>query len=174
MVFGARTDTGDADGKIVKESQIAIAKNDIERVLAKFRGEIEQVPPMYSAVKVGGQRLYKLARRGEVVERQPRKINIYQLKLNGELAETSAGPAIAFSVSCSKGTYVRQLVVDIGDDLGCGAYLASLRRTYAEPFHISQALEMETIVTLAKIGKLATVLISPSDLLRSGEVAVNG
>lgn len=170
MVLGVRTDTGDADGNIIgpKYEISQISKSKIDEAFKKFIGEIEQVPPMYSAVKVNGQRLYQLARKGIEVERKPRKVRIYDLRWKVEDGK------IAFSVLCSKGTYVRQLVVDIGDDLGCGAYLAKLVRTYAHPFHISQAIDMETIVTLAKIRKLSTIILNPEEILESLKMASNG
>ena len=115
---------------------------------------------MYSAKQIDGQRLYKLARKGIEVERKPVKITIHKLEvINFE------GDKVIIDVVCSKGTYIRQLVSDIGDDLGCGAHLSKLERTYAQPFHISQAINMETIITLAKHGKLDTIIIKPEEIL---------
>jgi len=170
MILGVKTDTGDVTGKRISDYQnirtrvsedqnIRISKEEVEKVFKKYLGEIEQVPPMYSAVKVKGKRLYELARKGMEVERKPRKVSIYDLRW------TMNDGRISFYVLCSKGTYIRQLVTNIGDDLGCGACLASLTRTYSHPFHISQALPLETIVTLAKIGKLSSVLSSPEEIL---------
>jgi tRNA pseudouridine55 synthase len=201
MVLGIKTDSGDADGKVVSQpspksslpqvnSQLPLPEGEgvndcqtvtMERVRAvfdKFRGEISQIPPMYSAVKVGGQRLYKLARKGIEVKREPRKVTIYELNLNRLWKPDQVNRDVQsqvylvdFSVLCSKGTYIRQLVMDIGDDLGCGAHLSKLERIYSHPFHISQALEMDTIVTLAKIDQLSTVLISPEEMI---EAKANG
>ena len=169
MVLGVRTDTGDAEGKVIMTNeelsracrQAGITNEGIIEAFKKYTGEIEQVPPMYSAVKIKGKKLYELARKGIEVKREPRKISIYSL-----LITHYAPPSVSFSVLCSKGTYIRQLAMDIGDDLGCGAHLSKLRRTYAQPFHVSQAINMETIVTLAKIGNLATVLLPPDEILR--------
>jgi tRNA pseudouridine55 synthase len=137
--------------------------------MKKYTGEIEQVPPMYSAIKVKGKKLYELARQGIEVKREPRKINVYEFRVTGH-----ESPKVAFSVVCSKGTYIRQLVMDIGDDLGCGAHLTMLERFYAHPFHLSQALDMETIVTMAKAGILASVTFSPEEILDSLERVPNG
>ena len=167
MTLGVKTDTGDAEGKRISEYQdIRISEKGIKEIFSKYIGEIEQVPPMYSAVKVGGQRLYKLARKGIEVKREPRKITIHELRITNHDEK-----CISFYVLCSKGTYIRQLAMDIGDDLGCGAYLSKLTRVYSTPFHISRALDMDTIVTLAKIDKLSTVIIDPAEML---EVKTSG
>jgi len=165
MTLGVRTDTLDATGKIINlkpefrnKSEIQMTK--LEEVLEKYSGEIEQIPPMFSAKQINGQRLYKLARQGIEVERKPVKITIHKLAL-----VSCEGDKAILDVVCSKGTYIRQLVSDIGDDLGCGAHLSKLTRTYAQPFHISEALNMETIITLAKHGKLDTIIIKPEDIL---------
>ncbi|MDD5593122.1 MAG: tRNA pseudouridine(55) synthase TruB [Candidatus Margulisbacteria bacterium] len=172
MVLGVRTDTGDAEGKIQTSNlqpqnklQIPISKSQIEAIFTKYTGEIEQVPPMYSAVKIKGKKLYELARQGIEVKRQPRKINIYELRLTQNETPLATANRFMFSVLCSKGTYIRQLVMDIGDELGCGAHLCALERFYAHPFHVSQALDMETIVTLAKADILSTVILSPEEIL---------
>ncbi|MFH1387652.1 MAG: tRNA pseudouridine(55) synthase TruB [bacterium] len=166
MAIGVRTDSGDADGQILNpkseilnNTEISISKSKIEEIFKKYVGEIEQVPPMFSAVKINGQRLYELARKGIEVERKARKITIYALRITHYDSPDATHPRLTFSVLCSKGTYIRQLVMDIGDDLGCGAHLSKLVRTYAHPFHLSQAIDMETIVNLAKIGKLETIVL---------------
>jgi tRNA pseudouridine55 synthase len=181
MVLGAKTDTGDATGKILNpksetlnKSKIQISKSKIEEVFKKYTGEIMQTPPMYSAVKVNGKRLYELARKGIEVERKPRKIRIYELRLTDDDTGFAADNRISFYVLCSKGTYIRQLVADMGDDLGCGAYVSKISRVYSHPFHISQAHSMEAIVTLAGIGKLATIVLAPGDVLSSMEVKGGG
>lgn len=163
MTLGVRTDTLDAEGKIVEKSLVDSQKSDIEKALQKYIGEIEQIPPMHSAVKVKGKRLYKLARKGIEIKREPRKITIHSLKLLSY--EEGEYPQAVLEIYCSKGTYVRQLVADLGDDLGCGAHLSKLTRTYSKPFHISQAINMETIITLAKVGKLESVVIPVAEVL---------
>ncbi|MFA6430955.1 MAG: tRNA pseudouridine(55) synthase TruB [Candidatus Margulisiibacteriota bacterium] len=167
VTLGFKTDTGDATGKPVNpKSQIPNPKKEeIIEILKKYTGEIEQVPPMFSAVKINGQRLYKLARQGIEVERKPRKIKIYELRMTHYDSQDSAAQHFTLLVLCSKGTYIRQLATDIGDDLGCGAHLSALQRTFSQPFHISQALSMDTIVNLAKIGKLDSVVLKVEDIL---------
>ncbi len=165
MTLGIRTDTLDADGKVTQTSSVDLQIEEVEKSLVRYVGEIQQLPPMHSAVKVQGKRLYKLAREGIVVKREPRQVTIYKTTLlNYEMGEH---PRVTFEVMCSKGTYVRQLVSDIGDDLGCGAHLSKLMRIHAYPFHITQAINMDTIITLAKIGRLNTVVIAVEDVIGS-------
>jgi tRNA pseudouridine55 synthase len=170
MTLGIKTDTGDADGKpqtsnLKPQDKITITKEQLEEIFKKYTGEIEQIPPMHSAVKVNGTRLYELARKGIEIKRQPRKVTIYDLRLTHYETRIATAPRISFSTVCSKGTYVRQLAVDIGDELGCGAHLSRLSRFYAHPFHISQALEMDIIVTMAKADILSSVIIDPEEIL---------
>lgn len=165
MVLGIKTDTGDATGKILMTNdQFPITNEGINNIIKKYIGEIEQIPPMFSAVKVNGKRLYELARKGIVVKREPRKVKIYDLQITNDDQSIATERRISFYVKCSKGTYIRQLVMDIGDDLGCGAHLTQLERVYAHPFHISQAIKMETIITLAGVGQLASIIIPVEDL----------
>ena len=139
--LGETTDTCDRGGQIISTEPVPrLDSAAIEKVLSKFRGEIQQVPPMYSALKVDGERLYKAARRGEVKERQPRTIEVHSLDLldQGELTWT-------IRVHCSKGTYVRALAHDIGYALGCGAHLSRLRRLRSGPFDLSRAIGLEDL-----------------------------
>ncbi|MHB9800400.1 tRNA pseudouridine(55) synthase TruB [Pseudomonas sp. MT3] len=138
--LGVTTTTGDAEGEVVEQRVVTAGREAIEVVLPRFRGDIEQVPPMYSALKKDGQPLYKLARAGEVVEREARSVTITRLDL---LAFES--PCATLAVSCSKGTYVRTLVEDIGRELGCGAHVAALRRTQAGPFQLNQSVTLEEL-----------------------------
>lgn len=145
--LGVTTSTADAEGEVLERRPVAgIDAPSIEEVLARFRGEIDQLPPMYSAVKHGGERLYKLARQGLEVERQPRRIRIFALDLLGfDL------PEIDLDVHCTKGTYVRTLAEDIGRELGCGGHVSALRRTGVGPY-----AETETaFVTLEQLQELA-------------------
>ncbi|MEG7362924.1 tRNA pseudouridine(55) synthase TruB [Pseudomonas citronellolis] len=139
--LGVTTTTGDAEGEVLEERQVTVGREALEAVLPRFRGEIEQVPPMYSALKKDGQPLYKLARAGEVVERDARSVTIARLELLAFEA-----PCATLAVSCSKGTYIRTLVEDIGRELGCGAHVAALRRTQAGPFGLAQAVTLEELV----------------------------
>jgi tRNA pseudouridine55 synthase len=175
LVLGVRTDTGDAEGKIIMTNdELRITNEGIIEAFKKYTGEIEQVPPMYSAVKIKGKKLYELARQGIEIKREPRKVSIYELRLTQDETRSATADRFTFSVLCSKGTYIRQLVMDLGDDLGCGAHLSMLERFYAHPFHLSQALEMETIVTLAKSGLLSSVILSPEEILANAGSAKNG
>jgi tRNA pseudouridine55 synthase len=125
---------------VLERKPVMVTPEQLEALLPQFRGDILQVPPMYSALKRDGQPLYKLARAGEVVEREPRSVNIARLEL---LA--LEGDKARLAVTCSKGTYIRTLVEDIGRLLGCGAHVAELRRTQAGPFDLSQTVTLETL-----------------------------
>jgi tRNA pseudouridine55 synthase len=141
-VFGASTTTQDASGRIVSGDGADIGREDVERVAKEFTGTIEQVPPMVSAVKIGGERLYRKARRGEDVDRTARPVTIYRLDVTDFDAD---GPRATIDVRCSAGTYVRTLVHDIGARIGCGAYLESLRRTEAGGFRLSDAITLDGV-----------------------------
>lgn len=138
--LGVTTTTGDAEGEVLERRDVTVGRDELEAALGRFRGEIQQVPPMYSALKKDGQPLYKLARAGEVVEREARSVTIARLEL---LAFDSTKATL--SVSCSKGTYIRTLVEDLGQVLGCGGHVAELRRTQAGPFNLSQAISLEEL-----------------------------
>ena len=139
--LGTKTTTADIEGEVLSQKPFAhVSREDFEAVLKKFIGHIEQLPPMVSAVKYKGQRLYKLAREGKQVERIPRKIKIDSLCMLD-----FQSPEIKFSVECSKGTYVRQLAEDIGEDLGCGACISQIRQTKVGPFTIEGAVKLEDL-----------------------------
>ena len=135
--LGMTTDTEDVTGTVLKETEVNITLEKVEAVLERFRGEILQVPPMYSALKVNGQKLCDLARKGREVERQPRPITIHQLTLL-EIGETT----LRLRVRCSKGTYIRTLCKDIGEALGCGGCMAELRRVTAGEYTIDEAVPL--------------------------------
>ena len=158
--LGVTTTTGDSEGEVVRESPVgAFEREEIERVVAGFVGEIEQLPPMYSALKHQGKRLYELARQGVEVERQPRKVLIHNLSL-GEVAL----PEFQLQVHCSKGTYVRTLAEDIGEVLGCGAHVIALRRTGVGPYTGQRMYRMEELEALADEGVAALdALLLPLD-----------
>ncbi|HVL90859.1 MAG TPA: tRNA pseudouridine(55) synthase TruB [Actinomycetota bacterium] len=139
FVLGVETSTQDASGQVVASVDAAhVTRDDVEAVLPRFRGEIDQVPPMVSAVKVGGEALYKKARRGETVERVARRVTVHELEL------TSFDPP-AIRVRCSKGTYIRTLVHDIGVALGVGAHVATLRRTAVGPYTEADATPVQDV-----------------------------
>ena len=138
---GITTDTEDITGTVLTEQDAFVTGEMLEEVLPQFRGEILQVPPMYSALKVNGQKLYDLARKGKEVERQPRPITIHELTLLGMDAE-----GIRLRVHCSKGTYIRTLCKDIGEALGCGGCMAALRRVQAGEYTAEEAVPLETLL----------------------------
>lgn len=140
--FGITTTTQDASGEVVETRPVELDADAVERAASKFVGDIEQVPPMVSAVKVGGERLYRKARRGEEVARPPRRVTIESL----ELARFEASPPEAtFDVRCSPGTYIRTLVHDIGEALRCGAHLKTLRRVEASGFSETDAVRLDDV-----------------------------
>ncbi len=139
-LLGVTTSTADAEGEVLERKPVAVIQAQLEAVLPAFRGDLQQIPPMYSALKRDGQPLYKLARAGEVVEREPRSVNIARLDLLSLDADRAR-----LAVSCSKGTYIRTLVEDIGRELGCGAHVAELRRTQAGPFDLTQTVSLEAL-----------------------------
>jgi tRNA pseudouridine55 synthase len=153
LQLGATTATGDAEGEVLERRAINADKVNIQQVLARFRGEIEQVPPMYSALKRGGVPLYKLARRGEEVERKPRRVTIAQLDLG-----LFNSPLVEIRVRCSKGTYIRTLAQDIGAALGCGAHLAALRRTASGRFRVEDAVGLEALAAMAPAARQQRLL----------------
>lgn len=140
--FGSVTSTLDASGEVLATSPVDISEDDVRDALEPFRGDIEQVSPMVSAIKIGGERLYEKARRGENVDRPPRKVTIYEL----ELVDLSIGEVIeaTLDVRCSGGTYIRSLAHDLGQSLGCGAHLRTLRRTEAGGFSIEEAVPLDS------------------------------
>ncbi len=141
LTLGIKTDTADHTGKIISEKKVAdFSKKQIDEVFARFSGDILQVPPMVSAKKVGGKKLYQLARKGISIERQPQKIRISQINISKVDL-----PHIYFSLRCSKGTYVRTLCEDIGEVFGCGAHMNGLRRTSVGGYSVKEAIEVENI-----------------------------
>ena len=141
LVPGLTTDTEDATGAVLTRQQVSLTEEQVEAVLPRFRGEILQVPPMYSALKVNGQKLCDLARKGREVAREPRPITIHALTFLG-FEEGN----IRLRVSCSKGTYIRTLCKDIGEALGCGACMGSLRRTRAGDYTLADAVPLDTLL----------------------------
>lgn len=143
--FGITTDTEDMTGTVLTEENVSFTEEQLQETLAAFRGEILQVPPMYSALKVNGQKLCDLARKGKTVERQPRPITIHELTLV-ERGENT----LRLRVRCSKGTYIRTLCKDIGEKLGCGGCMESLRRVAAGEYAIDEAVPLQTLLDTEK------------------------
>ena len=143
--LGITTDTEDMTGTVLTEENVSFTEEQLQETLAAFRGEILQVPPMYSALKVNGQKLCDLARKGKTVERQPRPITIHELTLV-ERGENT----LRLRVRCSKGTYIRTLCKDIGEKLGCGGCMESLRRVAAGEYAIDEAVPLQTLLDTEK------------------------
>lgn len=158
--LGAETDTQDTTGTVLNTSEQRPSRQDILAVLPGFRGDIQQIPPMYSALKRNGKKLYELARKGKTVERQPRPVTIFALELGEQLSPTDW----TLTVRCSKGTYIRTLCHDIGQALGCGGVMASLRRTEAAGFTLEDAVTLEDVARAAEQGT-AEALLRPVDTL---------
>ena len=141
LLLGRTTDTQDVTGTVLAEKAVRLSPADIENVLPRFRGDILQVPPMYSALKVNGKKLYELARKGQEVERQPRPITVFELTNLG-----FDGTRLRLRVRCSKGTYIRTLCQDIGEALGCGGCMEALRRVRAGEYGIEDAVPLEKLL----------------------------
>ena len=152
--LGIVTNTQDTTGEILTEHPVTVDRTAVASVLSRFVGEIDQIPPMFSAIKIGGKKLYEIARAGREVERAARRITIREI----ELLEQTADNEYLLRVRCSKGTYIRTLCHDIGAALGCGGCMSSLRRTMAAGFTLSDA------VTLEQVQERGEALLSPTDL----------
>ena len=158
--FGLTTDTEDITGKTLTETEVSLTREELEAVLPRFRGDILQVPPMYSAIKVNGQKLYDLARKGREVERQPRPITIHELQLL-----EFAGNEARLRVRCSKGTYIRTLCKDIGEALGCGGCMAALRRVQAGEYTLEGSIPLRQLLDISEAGADVEHLLCPVDTM---------
>ena len=156
MLLGVTTDTQDMSGKVLENKQVSCTQEEAREAVLSFIGEYDQIPPMYSAIKVNGKKLYELARNGIEIERKPRRVEISHI----EILECSL-PEIHFRVSCSKGTYIRALCADIGDKLGCGAAMKSLIRTRVGTFVIEEAWKLSEVEKMVAEGKLLEHVIAP-------------
>ncbi len=163
LLLGRTTDTEDVTGVTLEEKEVSISKAEFMGILPKFRGKIQQIPPMYSALKVNGQKLCDLARKGREVERQPREIEIFQL----ECLEFGGNTA-CLRVRCSKGTYIRTLCKDIGEALGCGGCMAALRRVQAGEYTIGESVPLQTLLETEDPGQY----LRPVDTMFRGYEAV--
>ncbi|MBQ3077693.1 MAG: tRNA pseudouridine(55) synthase TruB [Clostridia bacterium] len=157
--FGVETDTLDTTGTVLSTSDKRPTREQLEQALSLFRGQITQVPPMYSAISVGGEKLYKLARQGIEVEREARSVTIHRLTL-----QSFDGDSATLDIGCSKGTYVRTLIADLGRALGCGACMSSLRRTEAAGFQIEGSFTRLALEQLSSEGRLSEALLPPEVL----------
>jgi tRNA pseudouridine55 synthase len=163
--FGATTDTQDSTGKVLKEyPKRDISSEDINGVLVNYIGEVDQVPPMYSAVQINGKRLYELARKDIVVERPSRKVRIYSINL---LSYDSTAQTGTLEISCGKGTYVRTIINDIGESLGVGGYMTSLVRTSASGFNLSECYSFEDVQNAMADSTIDSLIIPTERLFES-------
>ncbi len=167
--LGVKTSTADAEGEVLSERPVVVSVEDIERVVRQFTGAVRQVPPMHSALKKDGKALYEYARAGIEVERAPRDVTIYALRVL-EMPSQAAPHALKIEVSCSKGTYIRTLGEDMGEALGCGAHLSALRRTRTGGFGQTQCVGLEALEAMTDGQRLGLLL--PVDALLEGHQRV--
>lgn len=165
--LGITTDTQDLSGMIRRESAVTVGEDDIERAMMRFVGGYEQIPPMYSALKVNGKKLYELARAGKEVERQPRHVDITYIRI----LEMDV-PEVRFVVGCSKGTYIRTLCADIGEQLGCGAAMAQLKRTRVGNFRIEDAITLSQVEEFMQQGTYQKYITAPDSVFMEYGAAV--
>lgn len=157
--LGIVTDTQDMTGKILSSNESIPVEEEVRRVIEGFRGAYDQIPPMYSAIKVGGKKLYELAREGIEIDRKARRVTIFAVKI-----EECCLPRVRFTVQCSKGTYIRTLCQDIGERLGCGGCMESLLRLQVGRFQLEDSLKLEEIRSLYEEGRLEEALIPVDDM----------
>lgn len=170
--LGKQTDTDDLEGKIISSvDNVSVTRQDIEEVLMGFRGDIMQVPPVYSAIRHGGKRLYELARKGEIVNPKPRAVTIHNI----DLIQFYYPDRFLFKAKCSKGTYMRSLCRDIGQALGCGAHMSFLLRTQTGSFHIKDSITLDELKYYHRNDKIDEVIDTvDSALIGLGYVIVDG
>ena len=162
MLLGRTTDTEDISGRVIEERPVCCSEEQVREAVTSFLGEYDQIPPMFSAKKVGGRKLYELAREGRQIERKPNRVHIYGIRI-----EETALPEVAMTVRCSKGTYVRSLCRDIGENLGCGGCMKELLRTRVGVFLLENSLTLEDIRRLTDEEGLSRV-IEPTEHIFSG------
>lgn len=162
LTLGVTTTTQDHTGEILETREVLFGKKEIEEAVLSFRGEYEQIPPMYSAIKVQGKKLYELARQGQEIERKARKIQIFDI----QIAKWNPPNKIEITVVCSKGTYIRTLCADIGEKLGCGAHMSSLLRTATGFFYLENSIRLSELKQLVEKGNIEQVLIPMEEALK--------
>lgn len=160
VVLGVITDTDDTTGEVIEKREVSVTEEQIKESVKSFVGEIEQIPPMYSAIKVEGQKLYQLARKGVEIERKPRKITVYSIDVYD-----FDGESFMMDVHCGKGTYIRSLCRDIGESLGCGATMDTLERTMSGIFTKENSYTFEQIEEAVKNGTVAEMIMHPETVL---------
>lgn len=150
LLLGQSTDTQDVSGEVLKSAEVTSSIKEVYEAVQAFQGEYAQIPPMYSALKVNGKKLYELAREGKTVERKARQVHIHEIKIHEIVL-----PRVSMTVSCSKGTYIRTLCHDIGEKLGCGGCMEQLLRTQVGPFYIEDSLKLEEIEILQDLNQIS-------------------
>lgn len=155
LLLGQTTDTQDVSGKVLSVSEVKAEENEVQKTIESFLGDYDQIPPMYSALKVGGKKLYELAREGKEVERSARRVRILDITI-----EWIRLPEVCFTVTCSSGTYIRTLCQDIGEKLGCGGCMKSLLRTRVDRFKLEDSLKLSQLEALMREGRLEEALLS--------------
>lgn len=161
ITFGAETTTQDASGDIIRKYDFSFDEDELRKTVKGFIGEQTQMPPMYSAIKVNGRKLYEIAREGGEIERKPRKINIFDIRITEIMPPDKA----IIEIDCSKGTYIRALCNDIGNKLGWGAFMSSLIRTASGKFRIEDAVKLDVLKTAAEEGDARRYIIPPEEVL---------
>ena len=171
MLLGVETDTQDTTGQTVEERDISgLTEEAVKDAVAFFEGDYDQIPPMYSALKVNGKKLYELAREGKTVERKARKVHIYKIEI-----QSIDLPRVTMTVHCSKGTYIRTLCHDIGQSLGCGACLEKLTRTKVSQFAISDSLTLKQIEICKEEGRLSEIVVPIDEMFAAYDsIVVSG
>ncbi|WP_223700192.1 tRNA pseudouridine(55) synthase TruB [Sutcliffiella deserti] len=169
VTIGYSTTTEDQTGEVVEEKEVttSITKDHIDMIFEKLKGEIEQTPPMYSAVKINGKKLYEYAREGKVIERPSRKVTIHDIFLTSDIIKENKQVRFSFEVTCSKGTYVRTLAVQIGEMLGYPAHMSKLTRTSSGSFLLEQSITLEELENLVSEDQVSSVLIPMEKALLS-------
>lgn len=172
MLLGITTDTEDLTGTILTKQSVNVTEEALKTVAARFSGIYQQVPPMYSALKVDGKRLYELAREGKTIEREPRQVEIYENTVCGvTLDENGMVTEAQLRIRCSKGTYIRSLIRDMGEALGCGACMKSLERTQAGPFYKETAITLDEVERARDEERLFEVLLPIDKMLEKYDKA---
>lgn len=161
FLLGVTTDTQDISGKVLEEKPVQVSEEQVREAVMSFLGTYDQIPPMYSALKVNGKKLYELARQGKEVERKPRRVEIHKIEIR-----SIALPYIGIIVGCSKGTYIRTLGVDIGEKLGCGAVMTKLLRTRVGAFSVEASLKLSDIERLREKGTLESHMVTVEEVFR--------
>lgn len=171
MLLGTVTDTQDITGKVLKTNPVAVSDMEVLDAVCSFVGEYDQIPPMYSALKKDGRKLYELARQGIEVERSARRVHIRSIHIN-EIDLDESHPTVTITVTCSKGTYIRTLIHDIGAKLGTGACMESLIRTRAGRFTVDESVTLNQITALALKGEVESVLIPADEMFDYPKVSI--